>query len=107
MTPADAKAMYRRQIAAHGETITLRRTGQSDQSVRARVTGYEPEELVGGIQQGDRKVIVLAEDVTGFTPRKGDLVILRGAPLSIQAVDDSTRRVAGTLVAYELVARGM
>lgn len=114
MTPAQAKAMYRRQIDTHGETITLRRVNPSPaaattQDVRARVLGYAPEELVGAVQQGDRKIIVLAEDIGAFPVpfrRAFDQVLLRGAQLTVQDFDDSTRRVAGELIAYELRARG-
>lgn len=103
---------YRRMLARYGETITLRTfTGSgatrvgTDVSVRARVRDYAPAELVGGLQQGDREVIVLAEDVP-TAPRKGDQVVVRGRTLNIQAVDDSTRRDGSTLLAYVLTARG-
>lgn len=116
MTPSAARAMYRRQVAAHGETVMLGRVVANGDDIakaaRARVTGYKPEQLVGDIQQGDRKVIVLAEDVeaTGFpVPFKtggNDTVMIRDHLCAIVAVDDSTRRVAGTLIAYEITVRG-
>lgn len=111
MTPDSAKAMYRRQLAA-GEDIILRRvnvspTPNTDIPVRARVIGYRPEEMVGGIQAGDRKIIVLADDVTFDPPlKKGDKAVVRGRVLNLEVVDDNTRRVGGVLIAYELVARG-
>lgn len=119
MTPDEAKQMYRDQLDEHGSMITIRRyngTGVGrtyvDRTCRARVTGYAPNELVGSITQGDRRVIALAEDLDGESPpfkiAKGDKVV---APwfsdeVSIMAVDDSTRRVAGTLIAYDLQVRG-
>lgn len=122
MTPAAARASYRRMLHLVGETVLLRRmTGTTQQSpvdaeVTARVTGYGPQELVGAIQQGDRKVIVLAADLEGrgwpVPPKKLDRIILRpgadgaGETLTVQAVDDSTRRVGGVLIAYEIQARG-
>ncbi len=112
MTPGEALAAYRTSIAVTGESITLRTftgTGAArtaaDITVRARVRGYAPAELVGGITQGDREIIVLAADVT-TAPKKGDQVIVRGRALTIEAVDDSTRRLAGVLMAYVLTARG-
>ena len=107
MTAAsELKALYARHIAEDGETITLRR-GASDISVRARVVGYQAEELVGGIVQGDRKVIALADDVTFDPPlRRGDKAVIRNRVMNIEFVDDSTRRVGGVLVAYELTVRG-
>jgi hypothetical protein len=117
MTPSQARDMYRRMIGEIGETITLRRNNASpapptEAQVLARVTGYRPEELVNGINQGDRRLIVLAEDVeaSGFpVPFKtggADKAIVRGKPLNISVVDDSTRRVAGVLIAYDITATG-
>lgn len=117
MTPEETKDAYRRAMDVAGETILIRRyTGSGtsrprfDAQVRARVMDFEPRELVGSIVQGDRKLIVLAEDlVTAQVPldlRKGDKVVVRGKELNIEAADDNTRRVQGVLVAYELQVRG-
>lgn len=117
MTPEQVKATYRRMLDQVGEPITLRRytgTGASrpyfDAPVQARVTEFEAHELVGGIQQGDRKLIVLAQDLFDAQwpapPKKDDKAVVRGKVLNIEAVDDSTRRVATVLVAYEIVVRG-
>lgn len=108
--------MYRTLIGSNA-SITLRRintspTPPTDKTVRARVVGFTPEELVGGITQGHRKIIMLAEDVesSGFpVPIKAnstDRVVVRGKTLMIENVDDSTRRVEGTLIAYEITASG-
>jgi hypothetical protein len=114
MTPESATASYRRAL---GETVQIRRytgTGSNrprfDVSVRARVAGYEPQQLVGSIQQGDRKVIVLAEDLinSGFAlpVTTNDKVVARGKELAILGVDDNTRRVDGVLIAIDLQVRG-
>lgn len=109
MEPASARAMYRRQMR-NGETLTLKRISPAVEcTVRGRAMGYAPHELTEGILQGDSRVIVMAEDVTGFTPplRKGDKVVLSdGRQRNIEAVDSMTRRVAGELIAYELQVRG-
>lgn len=112
MTPTAAKASYRRQIAMHGETLTLQRNGTPPitQAVRARVTGYQPDELIGQIQQGDVRIIVLAEDIGSFPvpirERSTDSVVINGRFLTVQAVDERTRKVGGVLIAYEIRARG-
>lgn len=120
MTPADARAMYRDQLNAHGEDIAIRRytsTGAAprtyvDRVCRARITGYLPSEIVGSITQGDRRVIVLAEDLEGesppFAPTKSDKVVASRFvnDLAIISIDDSTRRIDGTLIAYEFQVRG-
>jgi hypothetical protein len=117
MTPEEVKATYRQFLDEVGETVSLRRyTGAGasrpsfDATVKARVTEFAPHELVGGITQGDRKLIVLAQDLFDaqwpVPPKKGDKAIVRGRELNIEGVDDNTRRVSGVLAAYEIVVRG-
>lgn len=117
MNPEETKQSYIAAMDAAGETVSIRRfTGTGvgrthvDTDVRARVVGYQERELVGGIQQGDRKAIVPADDLVdaGFTMpvTANDKLILRGRQLSIVSVDDSTRRIQGVLIAYEIQARG-
>ena len=119
MTPQSAGASYRRQFDRSWEWVVLRRvTGTVNQiwhdaTARARVVGYEPRELTGGIRQGDRRAVVLAADLIAqgwpVPPRAGanpDRVVVRGAALAVEAVDDSTRSASGVPVAYELRVRG-
>lgn len=109
MTPDQARSMYRRQIDAHGETITLRKGhAGAEISVRARVSGYTPEQLVGPIAIGSRRIIVMAGDVPGSwgVPQKNDRVVWNGVTLTIQDVDASTRRIAGETIAYDMRATG-
>lgn len=115
MPTADSvKASYRRDL---NETATIRRftgTGTSrpkfEVSARARVTGYEPKDLIGAVQQGDRKVTLYADDLIdgGLTlpVTVHDKVVVRGKEFAIVAVDDSTRRIGGVLIAIDLQARG-
>jgi hypothetical protein len=71
MTPAEATAMLRRQLAAHGQDVVLQRIiqGAGGQQIkyrvdaRAFVRGYQPAELVGGILQGDSKVVLSAAEI--------------------------------------------
>lgn len=117
MTPSEASASYRVMMNAVGETVTIRRyTGSGanptyfDADVMARVTDYLPHEIVGDIQQADRKIILLAEDmIDAQVPldlRNGDKVVVRGKVLNIEAADDNTRRIQGVLIAFEIRARG-
>lgn len=110
------KAEYRRALGEF-ETVLLRRyygTGQNrqkfDAPCLARVMGYAPEQLAGTVQQGDTRLIVMADDLvaSGFPLplTDSDTVIVKGKPLDIKGVDDRTRRVAGKIIAYELQARG-
>lgn len=119
MTPEEVRADYRSAMNEAGETITIRRytgTGQNrpffDADVMARPMGYRPAELVGGIQQGDTKLIVLAEDLIEAqfplpkSGEKGLKAIIGGREKSIEAIDDQTRRIQGVLIAYEMTVRG-
>ncbi len=117
MTPDEIKASYRRAMDAAGEEIVIRRytgTGPNrpffDAPVRARVVGYEPREIVGTIQQGDHRVILLAEDMVAaqipLDLKSGDKAVVRGVELNIEAANGNTRRVQGVLIAYELQVRG-
>ena len=117
MTPASIKAAYKRALASSmgpGETVTLRRaagTGAGDYTVAAWVTGYQPSDVAGMVQQGKRKVVVLADDVAAsgfpapFLPRQ-DRIVWGGKTNVITAVDDASRRVQGVLVAYDLEIAG-
>lgn len=62
MTPADAIAALDRQIAQSGQRIVLSRLVKGGASIerphRAFVRGYRPDELTGGIQQGDSLLVV-------------------------------------------------
>jgi hypothetical protein len=128
MTPDEVKTAYQLNMAAVGEPVILRRyisTGLNrtkiDLQVMARVVGYNPNELVGGIQQGDRRIIVLADDLELAAPNSppdsppmtiffpivpSDKVVVRGKELAIISSDDSTRRIQGVLIAVEIQARG-
>jgi head-tail adaptor len=107
---------YSRQMEQRGEEITIRRIVPNqppvEAHVRAMITGYDPEELVAGINQGDRRVLIpYADLVASGLPlplREGstDRVIVRGRAMIIAAIDDSTHRVAGTLNAVQLRVTG-
>lgn len=118
MTPDSVTSSYRRALlTGAGEVVYVRRYtggGQSrpvhEVSVRARVMDYSAAELVGSVMQGDRKLILLAEDlVNAQWPgglRKDDKIVVRGKELNVEAVDDNTRRIGSVLIAYEMQVRG-
>ena len=66
-----------------------------------------PPSSCGTIQQGDRNVIALAEDLVSIMPvTPTDKLIVRGRELAIMGVDDSSRRVGDVLIALEMQVRG-
>lgn len=108
---------YRRALQAQmgpGEELQLQRGVGADAQpfpVNGWVTGYNPSDVVGAVQQGKRHAIVLASDVeaSGFPVPilpKQDRLVWGGKTVVITAVDDATRRVQGALVAYELELAG-
>jgi hypothetical protein len=117
MTPAAARAMYARQIAAHGETLTLAR-GVTTASVRGRimmaVPGQATERFTAQITDtvGQRRptAVLLAEtlDAAGFPvpPARGDTLARGSKKFVVTEVDDMTRRIAGEAVAYQLILAG-
>ncbi|WP_020184826.1 hypothetical protein [Methylopila sp. 73B] len=123
MSAAQIRADYALSLCEDGECVTLQRLGQNASEaidLRARIMGFSPDELASGIDQGSRKIVLLAEDVEaaideGAWPEpsagrtaivKNDRIVVRGAPLNVESVDDSTRRVGGVLMAYDIVAKG-
>lgn len=114
ITAAEALEDYRASFARVGEDVIVRRfTGsgtprpKTDTTTRARVTGYQPNELIGSIVQGDRKIIALVDTLSGILPiTTADKLVVRGKELAIKGVDDSTRRIGGTLIALEIQVGG-
>lgn len=117
MTPEAAAAMYRRQIGRHGQIVTLERAADpgddvpiASVNVRARLFDFAPSGIESGLQQDDRRVVFLAEDIEDFPlpirEREDDYIVIGDARFAIEAVDDRTRSVGGVLIAYDLRVRG-
>jgi hypothetical protein len=83
------------------------RAPAAEVAVLARVLSYQPHEIVGSVVQGDRRVIALVDALGALLPlTTADKLVIRGREVAIKAVDDNTRRVAGTLIALELQVQG-
>lgn len=105
------KSIYSRVIDTFGEPATLRRPGEVtnvDISVSAIVRGVRPEELVGGIQQGDKRIILDNSEISGgLWPApivRGDKIIFRGKTYTIQSVD--TLYAGDSPLRHNIIARG-
>lgn len=115
MNPDTVKASYRRVLK---DIVSVRRyTGSGSnrprfdaENIRANVTGSAPHKLIGTIVQGDRKILLLVDDLIekqfALPVTTNDKVVVDGRELAIMAVDASTRQVNGVLIAYEIQARG-
>lgn len=114
MTDEELRASYGAQLQ---ESLLIRRyTGTSpsrtkvDAPVRGRATRNTSNELVGSVIQHDHVVVVYADDIPagGVTlPLLGSdkVVTEAGLELAITAIKERKSYI-GTLIAYELQARG-
>jgi hypothetical protein len=112
MTPADIARLVQR----HGETVILRSLASLpagvDVAVKARVTGFQPAELVGDIKQGDRRVVISHAEIAALpwpsspaqAPKLGDRMIIGGKTVTIMAVD--TRKIGDEIAGHWIVVRG-
>lgn len=82
-------------LQRHGRSASLRRrvgttSSFTTVSLKAFDRGFKAQELVGGIVQGDREVVIgNAEiDQADFPgpPRKGDVVVIDGISATVQGV---------------------
>lgn len=104
MNPADVA----RLVAKYGPTVTLRRDPATDVALKARVSGFAPDELVGEIKQGDRRVVIANAEIAAAAwpgpPKIGDRLIVSGKIFTIGAVD--TRKLGDEIAGHWLTVKG-
>lgn len=119
MTPDQARSACRRALG-NFETVTFRRYSGSTPSrtatnyadIPARVMEFTAEELVGPIVQGDRKLIVMHDDLVAanyplpIPTGANSKIVVRGKEVQVKSVDGDTRRCAGECIAYDIVVGG-
>ena len=121
------QAAHRRALQRTGELVTVRRvSGTAPRTVSfsvevyANVQSYAPDTVepsqtgysasqLGGITQNDRKVIIVAQDLSDarfpLPVLKNDKIVLaNGEVLNVTGVDEHKRSLAG---AIELTAAGI
>jgi hypothetical protein len=112
MSPAEAIAMLDRQIMAHGQTVSLRKKAALDASqdkpMQAFVRGYKPDELSGGINQGDSTMVFSPTQLTasGYAgaPARLDKVTIAGRLRNIEVANPV--EIQGVIVRWECWVRG-
>jgi hypothetical protein len=124
MMAADVLQRYRSILADIGEDIAVRRyagTGAGRAIVqeaiaRGRVAGLDANDIVGDIKLTDSKVILINDPGAAVPDGKvalsamlplttNDKLFFRGHEVAIIYPDDDTRRVAGVLIALEILVR--
>lgn len=83
----------RRAIAAKGRPATLRRqtatkpAAYADLPVQVFIVGYRPEQITGGLQQGDAQARALNDEIAAAgwpPPRAGFLLVVDGQTFAVQ-----------------------
>lgn len=105
---AAAIADMRRQ---RGTAVTLRRPVNGgppiDVTVIATIKEYQPNEIVGGIIQGDRRAAIGNDAIAAASwpgpPRRGDQV-LDGRTFTVQAC--STNKMGDAVLSHRMQIRG-
>lgn len=100
-------------IKENGELITLRRLAprgiRFDVDCMAKVSAFQPNELVADIKQGDRRVIIsnreIAERQWPGPPVSGDQVIIAGRTATL-TINPATIRVQGEIIRHTMQVRG-
>ena len=116
LTPDGAKASLARLIAT-GDLVSLQRglapgsVTSSTAQVHCRFIRARQEELVGSTSEDDRWCVLSADEVaaSGFPLplAKNDRLVFDGERrLVIQDIDDTTRRIGGVLIGYQLRVTG-
>ncbi|MEH2508691.1 hypothetical protein V1291_000045 [Nitrobacteraceae bacterium AZCC 1564] len=120
-TPAGARDRLREALNRRGEDIIVRRyygdpgpnRPKYEAQIRARVTGLGNPELIGGIAQGKFKVVALVDpaaavpdgmvSIAGLLPiLMSDKVVIGPKEMTIEALDDKTRRLGGDLFGLDM-----
>lgn len=109
-----AASKVAKAVRKYGRTMLLRRrvgttSSYTDVPVRAISEGYKPDELVGGLQQGDRHVTFTNDELSKQSafvgpPKKGDFIVVDGVQTAIQGVE--TMRLGDDVLAHVAWVRG-
>lgn len=106
MTPAD---VYR-LLARYGQTVTLRRPGTPDvdATIKVRLGGGTPEDLLDDRNAADRSCVVAAADpglaAWPVPPRGGDYVVIGADRWIVAGVD--ARPIGDADARWDLTIRG-
>ncbi len=111
---AQDEAAYSREMDVNGDTVAIRRAGTPATlygPIRALIMTYTEQELTGNMQEGDRKVLMLANDVVASgiplpILAKQDRLLFGTSTFVVQYVDETSHRTGGQLLAYELRVSG-
>lgn len=92
----------------YGSPMTLRRLPSTDVTVMGVARNYAATEIVGGVSQGDRLVIISSAEIAAAAwpgpPRRGDQMVISGRLFQVLAADAIA--VSGVDIRYTIQVRG-
>lgn len=100
-------------LRKYGRTMRLRRrvgttTAYTDVDVKGTDKGYQPDELAGLLQQGDRRITISNAEIAAANwpgpPRKGDFLVIDGVSTAVQGAEP--RYLRTEVLAHVLWVRG-
>ena len=101
-------------LQRYGRPMRLRRrvgttSSFQDVDVRGVSAGYKPDEVVGLVQQGDRRVTISNAEIAAQSsyigpPRKGDFLTIDGVQTSVQGAEP--KYLGSIILAHILWVRG-
>ena len=100
--------MLDRQLAAHGQTVKLRRgnTTVGEATMKAFVRGVKAEDIVGEVTQTDREVVLSPSGLGAFgEPDATVMVVIDGKPSKIVGKPEPIR-LDDVLVRVNMVVKG-
>lgn len=114
MTPEGAKASYRRFLT---DRFTVTRNQQGGtiaaftaSNVHGRMKEYVKPRGAEDNTQGWQRAIVLVDDLIAnnfpVPMKNGDIITVQGRSLKVVGVDQNTRKVDQTVIAYECIVQG-
>lgn len=87
MTAEEAIAALDANLSDYGQAISFRKADMSTLVTTGFVRGYQPQQLVGLIQEVDRNVILSPTGVGAFVIEATDQVALNGQLGTVQSVE--------------------
>lgn len=99
-----------RILARFGRPVTLRRrqamtTTFTEVTANGYLRQFSPEEIAGGVMNGDARLIIDAEPLQAMAPPvKGDFVLIDGRNWAVLGAH--ARMTSDNLTSYELWVRG-
>lgn len=106
MTPAHAIAALDRQLAEHGEPVSLKLGDGAAVSVPAFVRDAKREPLAAGISQSMRRVTLSPTGLQGVIPKVDDQIRIGAEGFSVLSQAPEVIRIGSTVVRVNIWVTG-